>query len=275
MPLWAGLIAALFAVLSRTREVFGPAFAISAVALVSHSLTDLITAYGTALFYPLTTERYSIATTFVIDPLFSLIVLTSLVLAVRLRRRTIAVAGLVLLTAYVGGQWQLRADALAVAGGSAQAAALPQPFSPFNWKGIVADGETYREAHFNLVGHRPWLPEAVPFGPVAHAYPPSQLAQWRQRERWGSAPEDRALALALWNDARFEPFRRFARFPALSSINRTGASTCVWFTDLRYDLPALPDTFRFGFCREEAGAPWELYRLRYFSAASRQRLPEH
>jgi inner membrane protein len=44
----------------------------------------------------------------------------------------------------------------------------------------------------------------------------------------------------------------------------------VWFTDLRYDLPALPDTFRYGFCRDAAGEAWTLYRLRYFSDDARQ-----
>jgi inner membrane protein len=76
----------------------------------------------------------------------------------------------------------------------------------------------------------------------------------------------------LWNDPRFAPFRRFAVYPAVSRIESLGGSTCVWYTDLRYDLPALPDTFRYGFCRDGADASWELYRLRYFSERSRQRL---
>jgi len=43
------------------------------------------------------------------------------------------------------------------------------------------------------------------------------------------------------------------------------AYRCVWFTDLRYDLPALPDTFRYGHCQTPPGAPWRLFRLRYFT----------
>ena len=76
---------------------------------------------------------------------------------------------------------------------------------------------------------------------------------------------------ARWHDPRFALYRRFALFPALSRIDRGGA-TCIWFTDLRYDLPALPDTFRYGFCRSGETLPWRLYRLRYFSADSRQGL---
>lgn len=58
--------------------------------------------------------------------------------------------------------------------------------------------------------------------------------------------------------------------PALSRIDAGRTSTCVWFTDLRYDLPAWPDTFRYGYCRELQAGDWRLYRLRYFSDDARQ-----
>ena len=38
------------------------------------------------------------------------------------------------------------------------------------------------------------------------------------------------------------------------------------------DLPTLPDTFRYGFCRDNIDQPWRLYRLRYFSDNARQEL---
>lgn len=75
------------------------------------------------------------------------------------------------------------------------------------------------------------------------------------RHRYGSRQELRPLIEALWKDPRLAPFRRFAAFPAVSGVEHDGDETCVWFTDLRYDLPVLPDTFRYGFCRAAIGQP--------------------
>jgi inner membrane protein len=123
----------------------------------------------------------------------------------------------------------------------------------------------------NLAGHRP-VPLPGLWSETAGAYrSPAQLA-WSMRHRWGERPDLQALIEQRWNDPRLAPYRRFAAFPAVSRIDDGGGEFCVWFTDLRYDVPALPDTFRYGFCREGIDQPWQLHRLRYFSVDSRQRL---
>lgn len=152
---------------------------------------------------------------------------------------------------------------------------LPQPFSPFNWKLIGSNEEVHYEAYLNLAGHVPLLPP-VPglqqFHDMAAAFrPPAQLS-WQARHRYGDQPEMRVLIEHLWEDPRFAPFRRFAVYPGLSAVESDRGETCVWFTDLRYDLPVLPDTFRYGFCRASNEKSWQLYRLRYFSERARQRL---
>jgi inner membrane protein len=101
--------------------------------------------------------------------------------------------------------------------------------------------------------------------------PPEQLT-WQVRYRYGDDLERKALVEALWRAPRFAPFRRFALHPSISDIENRNGETCVWFTDLRYDLQVLPDTFRYGFCRNDAKSGWQLYRLRYFSKGSRQLL---
>ena len=283
LPLWAALIAAVFVRLTGRRDAFAEAAGVSALALGSHIAADLVTAYGTAALQPLSPARWSLGTTFVIDPLFSGIVLVGLALALRSGRRAPVVASLALLGLYVGGLAALQQRAVEVGRASLEAAgfeaggvvALAQPFSPFNWKLVAVDGEDRRVAHVNLAGHAPLIgpwPGLRRLHAVAAAYaPPPQLA-WQFRPRLGEGAAARALAEPLWREPRFEPFRRFAVHPALSRIDEEGARTCVWFTDLRYDLPAMPDTFRYGFCRAGADAPWELYRLRYFSDRSAQRL---
>ncbi|MCQ4346935.1 metal-dependent hydrolase [Pseudomonas stutzeri] len=279
LPLWAALIAGAFALAGRRKAAFLPACAFAAAGLASHIALDLMTAYGTALFYPLSPRRFWIGSLFLVDPLFLLIALGALVASLRLRRPWPALAGLALLALYAGAQTlqQLRASDIArqwaQANGIApvRVAALAQPLSPFNWKLLVIDGERYHLAHLKLVSGAAALPLPGPLGELARAYRPSQQLVWQLRQRYGADATLQEQVQARWHDPRFASYRRFAVFPALSRIDR-GHDTCIWFTDLRYDLPTLPETFRYGFCRSDETQPWRLYRLRYFSADSRQGL---
>ncbi len=254
----------------------------SALGVASHIGADFITAYGTAVFHPLSRERFSLGSSFVIDPLFTAILLAGLGASLWTGGRRPAVAGLAILGLYVAAQVQLQRRAVEIGRASAQAqgvhvgsmSALAQPFSPFNWKLVGIEGALYHEAHLNIAGHPPLVPD----GPglrklhdIAAAYQPKEQLRWQHRPRFGE-PAQQPLAEALWNEPRFGPFRRFAVYPVVSRIESQGGESCVWYTDLRYDLPALPDTFRYGFCRDGADAPWVLYRLRYFSDRARQRL---
>jgi inner membrane protein len=277
LPLWAGLIGGAFVLAAGRRRAFAQAAFVSGLGLASHIAGDAITAYGTAVLYPLSELRVGLGITFVIDPLFTGIVLAGLVASLAAGRPWIGAAGFAVLGLYVTGQALLQQRALELARTSTQAVsfqrvdAFAQPFSPFNWKLIGVDGPRYHVAYVNLAGHRPALPLPRRLADVASAYrAPAQLA-WSVRHRYGERPEQHGLVEERWTDPRFAPYRRFATHPAVSRIDEDGVS-CVWFTDLRYDLPVLPDTFRYGFCREGAERAWQPYRLRYFSERSRQRL---
>jgi inner membrane protein len=279
LPLWAALLGAVVARLASRRRVFAPAAFVAGLGIASHIASDAITAYGTAVFFPLSTLRVGFSTVFVIDPLFTLIVLAGLIAATAPGRRSFAVAGLLALCLYVSGLAFLQQRALDVARAYATAAglsfehvdALAQPFSPFNWKLIGVEGDRYHEAHVNLAGHSVALPLPARLAKIAGAYrAPAQLA-WRVRHRYGDREDLRGLVEQRWQDPAFAPYRRFAAYPAVSRIDGNG--NCVWFTDLRYDLPMLPDTFRYGFCRDDSVQGWALFRLRYFSEHARQRVP--
>lgn len=283
LPLWSLLLGGLFVALTRQRRVFFEATLICVLALASHIASDAITAYGTRIFDPLSKQRFSFDTTFVIDPLFTGLIVLSLGASLWTGRRAIAGLGLLALCVYVGGQALLRQQALERGHEYARehgivtdgVAALPQPFSPFNWKLIVTEGPWIYQTHVNLAGHPPPVPDV--FGlrwlhAVAAAYRPPPDAVWVRRHRFGEREELRELVEELWQRPDFAPFRHFAVHPALSRIDRSNGATCVWFTDLRYDLPTLPDTFRYGFCRDAPDAPWQLYRLRYFTEVGRQAL---
>jgi len=283
LPFWAMLLGAGYCGITRRRQAFGEAVAVSSLGLASHIVLDVITVYGTQVLYPLSDRRVSLGTTFIVDPLFTALIAISLAASLRSGRRRIAAIGLLLLGGYVGVQGLLRLQALRVASESARnqgiergrVDALPQPFSPFNWKLVATQKEGYQVAHVNLVGHPalvPSLPGLVGWHAMARAYKAPDRLVWERRTLFGDEPQVRALAEPLWNRPDFAAFRHFAVHPALSRVDEGEAYRCVWFTDLRYDLPALPDTFRYGHCQAPPGAPWRLFRLRYFTQDGLQAL---
>ena len=121
---------------------------VSGLGIASHIGADVITAYGTALFHPLSARRFSLGSSFVIDALFTGILLVGLGWSLRSRRRLPAVVGLAVLCLYVAGQFGLQRRAIEIGRASAQAqgqhidtmSAWAQPFSPFNWKLVGTDG---------------------------------------------------------------------------------------------------------------------------------------
>lgn len=281
LPLWALLLGGAFALAKRDRGVFGEAAGVGALGVASHIAADVITAYGTAVLYPLSDARVSLATTFLIDPVFTALALGALMAGVWTHRPGGARYGLAALCLYVALQGWLQQRALDIGQAAAHAPAFtqlsawPQPFSPFNWKLVGRVDDRYYQAHLNLLGHRPWVPDLPGlrrWRAVAAAYHPPAGLVWDTRHRFGERPALRAQVERLWQDPRFAPYRRFAAQPAVSRIDGDDPPACVWFTDLRHDLPALPDMFRYGFCRNATDDIWQLYRLRYFSAHDRQPL---
>lgn len=260
LPLWALLPAALCCALARQPRAFGEAWRISLLALASHALLDLITAYGIQLFYPFSAQRFSLPISFVLDPVFSLLVLLGLVAGRRQPGRRAALLALLLLAPYLALQASLRGHALQLARAEAERLglapqrleALPQPYAAWRWKLVLAAAEQHHVAQVDLLSG------------VAPA--------WQRRTLFGDDAAGRALTEPLWQRADFAAFRRFAVFPALSAIDDGAGRRCVWFTDLRYDLPGWPDTFRYGYCQQPPGAPWRLHRLRYFTRTGLQAL---
>lgn len=287
LPIWASCAAALFVWITGRRKAFIEVAVLSALALLSHIMADLVTVYGTRLLAPASDWRAGLGLVFVIDPLFTSVVAIALVLAFcagvyRETRRRVALLGATILVAYVCGLVVLKHQAGNIAEGfatergiSGQHIALPQPFSPFNWTLLVVEGDRYHRAHVNLLGHRPLVPDIMGLRTLhgsAASYRAVTSVHWEVRHRFGPDPNDRTLAERLWRRPEFDRYRRFAVFPGVSRVDRMGEEICVWFTDLRYDLPGLPDTFRYAFCRVRPGEPWKLYRLRYLRTDSRQPL---
>ena len=146
MPAWAALLTSLAARWygRRWRDFYGPAL----LGVLAHIAGDLITAYGTEVFAPLSFERYAYPIAFVLDPYFTAVTAGGLWLSVHRDSRLAAQIGLATLLTYVGLLAALRAEALDMGRdvanerglGARNVAALPQPFTPLNWKLLISEG---------------------------------------------------------------------------------------------------------------------------------------
>ncbi len=273
LPLWTAGLAALFMLLTRGRYPWRAFVGVCALGISIHILGDVITAFGTMVLAPLSTWRAQIPTTFIIDPLFTAIIVVGLFFsAIWKDMRRPATAALAVLAAYVSFQGILHAWAVAV-GERARAAlgladvrvhAFPQPFSPFHWMVVLENRHEYRLSYVKLIGSRaPEVPpDATWLRQVAAAYQPVTAMTWTRVPRYGDEPMEVALAEQVWHSEHFARYRRFALLPAVYRVDRTPQRTCVWFNDLRFALAGRNMPFRYGACRRGADTAWQVYRLR-------------
>ncbi len=272
-PLWALLLAVLFAVVNRSELKVRDFYILCLLCQCVHIVGDLITPYGTKIFYPLSDHAAALHTTFVIDPIVTGILALGLLASCYLaRRRPAAVAaartGMLLLAVYVGAQGVLHRQALALAHdyresqglSTAEVYALPQPLSPFHWKLLLVGKNAYREARVNLAGSEPRQPvaEAGMLVRIWTSYQPPATAPWRVVARFGEDNHVVDAVRAAWYSEPLGDFRRFARFPALYRIGGTEGEFCAYFVDLRFVMEARLPPFRFGACRAAGGGEWVL-----------------
>lgn len=261
LPVWAWLLAHLF---SRFwRKYHWKMFYLPAcLGIAVHIAGDLITAYGLMLFAPISTQRFYLPFAFVIDPWFSTIIVAGLIASwIFPRAKIAAVVSLIILVGYVVFLWVLHDRALAVGHEyansqvlrRAEVYVLPQPLSPFHWKIILRNDETYHVALVNLwQSQKTFLQDSgVDFlKKMADAYQPLSAVSWQRMAQFGADFNESGLVREAWHQPVFESFRRFSVFPQLDRIDRQENKVCIWFFDLRFQFPGLPPSFRYGMCRE-------------------------
>jgi len=272
LPLWAFGLAFAFMWICRRKYSWRAFVGVCALGIGAHIAGDVITAFGTMIFAPLSHLRVEMPTTFIIDPYFTAIIVVGLVAStVWKTTRAPAVIGLAILVSYVGFQGVLHNRAVLV--GEAYAAkhhlevkevdAIPQPFSPFNWMIVIPQQDAYHLAYVSL--WRDTIPEFPPdnaswLRQVYASYYPSDQALWMLVPRFGAAAETH-LAEQVWYSEALAPFRRFALFPALYRVDKTKDRLCVWFNDLRFALAGRNMPFLYGGCRQGAETVWHIYQL--------------
>ncbi|MEE4250802.1 MAG: metal-dependent hydrolase [Alcanivoracaceae bacterium] len=130
--------------------------------LITHTLLDAMTVYGTQLLLPFTDMPLGVASIFIIDPLYTLPLLAGLFLAVRWRGRRGLNAnsnGLIISTFYLC--WSVLAQqhvagvaerSLAAAGIKAeQQLVTPTPFNTLIWRVLVITPDGYSEGFYSLL----------------------------------------------------------------------------------------------------------------------------
>lgn len=265
LPLWAallGLLASRFGGL-RWRDMS----LLAAMALVAHICGDLVTSYGTRMFAPAWDAPLSFPIVFIIDPLFTLMLLAGLVVSLKRRSVWPARIGGGLLLCYLLMQSFVHQQAVDFGEEYAQAKgfdeslvlAFPQPLSPFNWMVVVVESENYHRSFVNLLAdsRREVGEDAGLLATVRAAYRPTQAAYWHVYPRWPRESTMRQIAMQAWQQPEFEGFREFALLPYVSELSGDSFYLCTWFNDLRFSTPAARHPFEFAMCREQSGK-WKL-----------------
>lgn len=272
LPLWALLVGISLAFVFRQRAEWRYITLLAGVSVVSHILSDLITVYGTQIFSPLSAWRASVGTTFILDPWFTLIVLIGCIAGLRDSVRYVPQICLALLIGYVGFQSLMKQQAISVAKAyltrerltADRVDALPQPFSPFNWKLIVTTGDRYDVAYLNLAGGYDLNNGDSGFwADVRSTYLGPDALAWEVFYKYGDDTDRISNIRYLWEDSQLDYFRRFAGYPVYYRTDEKPARRCIWFTDLRYVLPYMTPPFRYGLCQEKEIPEWKLDRLRW------------
>lgn len=270
LPLWALLLAVLFSISTQQRYSWQAFFGIVSLGIAIHILGDLFTAYGTMIFAPLTSWRTSLPIIFVLDPFFTAIITAGLVAAnFWPKQRHIASTTLIILACYVGLQMTLHQQAVRVGEvyakdrglSGATSEALPQPLLLSNWKVIVSHNNNYYVALVNLIDTQSFFSPSLPKGAlttIAISYQPASRAVWKSHLRFTELPLQETVVHEAWNQAALSDFRRFARYPTLDQVEINESRICVWFVDLRFTLPGLVPSFRYGLCRSEISDQWKL-----------------
>lgn len=266
LPLWALLVACLFAVLARQRQHWLALYPYAFAGLLIHVLGDMITAYGTMILTPFSDTRFGWGTTFIIDLWLVGIILAGLLLSWYWRQSRIpALTAIAALVACIGLQAVLKQQAIeagqtyarSIGQPQAEVDALPQPFSPFRWLVVVKGNDVYWYAHLNVRHHENPSPAAPADGWLARYYgnyPFADQAVWQRVEKFGNGPQT-LLSRQVFNEPRFAFYRWFATYPMLERIEPNAQGQCVWFQDLRFKFPELErPTFRFGMC--SSGNEW-------------------
>lgn len=218
------------------------------LALITHPLLDAFTSYGTQLLWPIPVPPVSWSSVFIIDPLYTLPLLTAVIVGLlrdlRERPQWLAVSALGLSSLYlaftVAGKWmaeQKVEQVLAQRGIQAeQLFSTPTPFNSLLWRVIVIDGADYHETLVGWLDDKPPQLQRIPRGsalatPLRHSPQHARLAWFTQDVlRYDQIGDQLIVTDLRLGMTGYHPFRfifaerRDGRWQPLSSVERLAFS---------------------------------------------------
>ncbi|MDH2423317.1 metal-dependent hydrolase [Cobetia amphilecti] len=222
----------------------GRLIAYCVLCLVTHPLLDSFTTYGTQLLWPWPSRPISLASIFIIDPLYTLpLLITGLWVAIRGRAGHLLSAGLMLSSLYLG--WGLAAKSwvehrvapLLASQGFADAPRMVQP-TPFNsllWRVSATTPQADHEWMVSVFDSDAQLASLARRDFPRHPTLDAEVAKLEdgQRLRWFAAPYLRA-----------------------SREQTPEGETLLAVTDTRLGSPGY-HPFRFALARQNAAGEWQ------------------
>jgi inner membrane protein len=155
-------LAAAILVWVFSRENFVRLYWVGYLGVLSHVALDVLTPFGTAILWPLTARRFALSQHYVIDPIFSVLVLAFLIGTFwsKRRRTSLARTGFVAVALYgvvVGAhQWSAshRWQGLVESRGikAVRSAVVPLFPGPFRWLGVSETENGFYQQSFRLYG---------------------------------------------------------------------------------------------------------------------------
>ena len=210
-PVFARLVLARARQLGSTLSLRQAGWAVFFI-FATHAVRDAMTIYGTQLFWPIPMAPIGMGSVFIIDPLYTVPLLITILWAAFLRtedgRQRVNRWGLRISSGYL--IWSLVAQQIALgeARRSLDAAgvradplvAIAAPLNTLSWRFVAIDGDRYLEGYTSLIdGAAPdWY--AYPRERAAVAaigeHEPVQRLQWFTKGAWAASVEDDDLIVA-------------------------------------------------------------------------------
>ncbi|MGQ9636283.1 MAG: metal-dependent hydrolase [Thermodesulfobacteriota bacterium] len=245
IPFYSFFFSWVFTKISK-RPHFWSFFKISLLVLISHVLLDLLTSYDTMVFSPFFEKRFSWDLVFIIDLIFSGIIIIPWVVSLFLKRESPWICRGILMTLmiYILFCWVQHEKAMRIAGdfskklgkGVVQIAALPQPASPFRWSIYVETQDKVYQGFVDLKGSeisQNSLYLGTYLKQLSFLYNLPDKVQFRSVEK---LPNSFWVKKAL-TASGVQFYYWFARFPVVKSIDSNEKRHRVEFMDMRFYIP--------------------------------------